>query len=155
MTDKNFDIRMHPADHLEIDVLLARYTAFGDAGRILEFLDLFVQEGVLDVARQDFVGRTAIHGFISASSAALNAIPGLLPGAHHVSSRLTERVSADSARSQSVFLFVGASGPDHWGTYRDVVVRTDQGWRIARRSVRFTAFAPHSGAKAFVETLAR
>jgi hypothetical protein len=146
-------IEMPIADRMELEVLLSRYTGLGDSGRVPEFAALFTENGVLNVGGREFVGPNAIVAFAERSGSVMAAIEGLLPGAHHVSSRMTELVSTDRATSQSVFMFVGTSGPDHWGTYRDRLVRTGDGWRFASRSVRFTGFAPGSGARGYVESL--
>ena len=148
-------IEMPIVDRVDLEVLLSRYTGLGDSGRVEEFAALFTEDGVLTVAGRRVVGPDAIVAFAEQSGAAMAAIEGLLPGAHHVSSRMTELVSDDSATSQSLFMFVGTSGPDHWGTYRDRLVRTGHGWRFASRSVRFTGFAPSSGARGYVESLTR
>jgi hypothetical protein len=144
------------AARLEVEQLLARYTALGDAGRVADFAALFASDGVLDIAgRRLAVGPEEVRVFAEEAGAAMRSVPGLLPGAHHVSSRLVDLAGPGDARSSSVFLFVAASGPDHWGTYRDRLVRTAGGWRFARRSVRFTGFAPESGAAAVFDRLTR
>jgi hypothetical protein len=144
------------AARLEVERLLALYTALGDAGRAAEFAALFAPDGVLDIAgRRLAVGPEGVRAFAEESGAAMRSVPGMLPGAHHVSSRLVDLVGPGEARSSSVFLFVGASGPDHSGSYRDRLVRTADGWRFARRSVRFTGFAPASGAAAVFDRLTR
>ncbi|MDV7136525.1 SnoaL-like protein [Williamsia limnetica] len=148
-------IEMSVADRVALDALLSRYTGLGDSGRVEEFAALFTEDGVLTVAGRRFVGPDEIVAFAEQSGAAMAAITSLLPGAHHVSSRMTELVSDDSATSQSLFMFVGTSGPDHWGTYRDHLIRTGDGWRFVSRSVRFTGFSPSSGVRGYVESLAR
>ena len=42
------------------------------------------------------------------------------------------------------FQLVGSAGLDHWGTYRDEVVSTDDGWRFARRKVKVEGHVPGS-----------
>lgn len=148
-------IDMSISDQVDLELLLSRYTGLGDSGRVDEFAALFTGDGVLDVGGRQFVGPAAIADFARRSAVAMGAIEGLLPGNHHVSSRMTDRVSEDTARSQSVFLFIGTTGPDHWGTYRDRLVRTGDGWRFVSRSVRFSGFAEASGARDYVESLTR
>jgi hypothetical protein len=141
---------------LEVERLLTRYTALGDAGRAADFAALFAPDGVLDIAgRRLAVGPEGVRAFAEEAGAAMRSVPGLLPGGHHVSSRLVDLAGPGEARSSSVFLFVGASGLDHWGTYRDRLVLTADGWRFTRRGVRFTGFAPESGAAAVFDRLTR
>jgi len=139
------------ADRSEIEQLLGRYTAFGDSGRSEQFGALFAADGVLDIAGgRRAVGPAGVRRFAEEVRREMSE----LAGAHHVSSRLIELTGPGEARSSSVFMFVGPAGPDHWGSYRDRLVRTADGWRFALRSVRFTGFAAGSAAPAMIERLA-
>jgi hypothetical protein len=144
MTDLPAEIQ-RIIDRLDVERLLAAYTAYGDAGRIEEFAALFAEDGVLELqGERRMTGPAEVGAFARETGRRLSAVPGLLPGGHHVSSRLIEPTGPDQATSSSVFLFVGTSGVDHWGTYRDRLVRTSAGWRFAHRSVRVTGYAPGS-----------
>jgi hypothetical protein len=48
------------------------------------------------------------------------------------------------ARARSYFLAVTERGVDHWGRYRDELVRSGDRWRFARRQVRTDGSAPGS-----------
>ncbi|MDV6264719.1 nuclear transport factor 2 family protein [Rhodococcoides yunnanense] len=124
-----------------------------DSGRGPDVAALFADDGIPNVNGRQFVGPDAIVDFGRQSAAAMSAIEGLLPGKHHVSSRMTDQVSDDIARSQSVFLFVGTTVPGHLGTYRDRLVRSGAGWRFAGGRVRITGFAEGSGARSYVDSL--
>ncbi len=135
----------------EIEQLLGRYTAFGDAGRTADFAALFAADGVLDIAGlRPAVGPAGVARFAEAARREMRRSAG----AHHVSSRLVELAGPLEAKSSSVFMFVGPTGPDHWGGYRDRLVHTADGWRFALRSVRFGGFAAGSAAPAMIERLA-
>ncbi|MGH3642744.1 MAG: nuclear transport factor 2 family protein [Mycobacterium sp.] len=67
-----------------------------------------------------------------------------LPARHHLSSIYVESRPDGSAKAYSCFQFIGTRGLDHWGTYRDVAVETDDGWRFAHRRVVTEGFAPGS-----------
>jgi hypothetical protein len=65
---------------------------------------------------------------------------------HHLSMPSVEFTNESEAKATSYFLTLGRTGPDHWGVYRDVLVRTDDGWQFARRVVVVEGFAPDSPA---------
>ena len=79
-------------------------------------------------------GRSAIVSYLEAARADLAAsAPGGGRIRHHVSSLRIDLVTRDEARATCYFLAVTAAGPDHWGTYRDRLVRIGSGWRFAER----------------------
>jgi hypothetical protein len=54
---------------------------------------------------------------------------------HHVSSVVIELTGPDTATATSYFLALSGAGPDHWGLYRDELIRQGQDWLFARRTV--------------------
>ncbi len=124
--------------------LLARYTWAGDRGRIAELTELFAPDGVLDLG--DHGGRSegraaigdelrAVVDRIATSGTGVGdrAAPG--PVHHHVSSVLIDDLTATTATVRSYYAVHAATGLDHWGRYRDRVVRHDEEWRFAERIV--------------------
>jgi hypothetical protein len=61
-----------------------------------------------------------------------------------VSNLLIELEGPDRARARSYFLAVTDRGTDHWGRYRDDLLRTNDGWRFAHRRVRTDGAGPGS-----------
>jgi hypothetical protein len=51
------------------------------------------------------------------------------------------------ARATSYFLVLTAVGLDHWGTYRDRLVRLEGRWRFAERAAHVEGSAPGSWAE--------
>src|SRR5690606_3444284 len=63
---------------------------------------------------------------------------------HHVSSVRIRIADEDHATAQSYFLAVESGlGPDHWGVYRDELVRENGAWRFARRTVTIEGATPN------------
>ena len=58
------------------------------------------------------------------------------PSAHHATNILVDVIDSDRARVSSKGLAVESDGRCWSVTYDDIVVRTPDGWRIARRVVR-------------------
>ena len=137
----------------EIENLLARYTAYGDAGRVEEFASLFADDGVLRVAGRAFVGPAGVIAFATEQGTQMAQAGRLLPGFHHVGSRLVE-VEDDHATASSVFAFFAPHGIDHWGTYRDHLVHAEGRWQFRERSVRFSGFTTGSTAQQIVAAIA-
>jgi hypothetical protein len=115
---------------------IARYAHFADGGRFEELAALFAEDGALEIAgRAPLCGRTAIVDF-------LNSVKqGPQTGTvrfirHHVSSLRIDVRSADDATAASYFFVVTERGPDHWGRYRDELVRVGEEWLFKRRRVR-------------------
>jgi len=63
-----------------------------------------------------------------------------------VSSLRVDFPSRTEALATSYFLAITALGPDHWGRYRDRVVRAGDQWRFARRAAAVDGWAPGSWA---------
>lgn len=114
--------------------LLARYTYAGDRGQIAELADCFAPDGVLEYPGRRAVGPQAI---ITALTGGANSLPD--PARtfvrHHITNPLIE-LDGDTARARSYFTVWSNRGPDHAGTYDDVLVARPEGWRFAHRRVR-------------------
>lgn len=126
---------------IEQDVarLVILYAALNDAARWEELAALYVEDGLMTrpTAPDDpIVGRAAIL-------AAFRARPPR--ASRHVAANiLVTALSADEAEAESVILlFTGAPaddgppvrdpGPPLVGTFRDRLVRTEEGWRFRER----------------------
>lgn len=68
--------------------------------------------------------------------------PDFLPARHHLSSLHVEPHPTGSVLTYACFQLVGSRGLDHWGTYRDRVVQTADGWSFAERKVKIEGQSP-------------
>ena len=129
--------------------LLARYTWAGDRGRSAEVAACFTVDGVLDAGEHGgtWEGRATIEAELLAVVDRVAAAGGTpTPVNHHVTSVLIALDTPTSADVRSYFCVYTDVGPDHWGTYRDHVVRdpVEGRWQFQRRTVRVTGSSPAS-----------
>ena len=116
---------------------IARYAHCVDVGRFDELVELFAADGVLEVEGEPaHRGRDAIRAFVTGTGRDLAAGTGTPRIRHHVSNVLIELEGNDRARARCYFLAVTDRGVDHWGRYRDDLVRAGDVWRFAHRQVR-------------------
>lgn len=117
-----------PEDHLAIINLFARYCLTLDQDDVEGWVSLFTPEGSFEV-----YGRT-YHGHDGLRKMAAIAPSGLHLGGPPV----VEMVNVDQARTTQNLLFVNRKdGISRSAVYDDELVRTADGWRIARRRCQF------------------
>jgi ketosteroid isomerase-like protein len=130
------------ADRREIDDVLYRYAQSLDSHDWDRLRTCFTADAVADFLELGgrHEGIDAIVGLIS------SVLSGLDASQHLIGSPIAE-VDGDTAKStcylQAQHVFEGAPGGDHYlvgGTYVDELVRTAEGWRIARRTLHGTWF---------------
>jgi hypothetical protein len=115
---------------------IARYAHAADTGRFADLAALFVEDGTLEIDGLPVLrGRGAIVGFLGerklpAGGAARRFIR------HHVTSIRIDLASPEAASSKCYFLAITERGPDHWGVYRDSLVRVGEDWLFRSRRVR-------------------
>jgi hypothetical protein len=121
---------------------IARYNAHGDAGRMEEMLDVFADDGEIDMDGDGFSGREDMRaGFLDAGRAFASyaRAAGLKRGEpvlrHLTATTLITVESPERARSSSYFFVLMKHGLDHWGSYHDEFRTVDGSWRLARRRV--------------------
>jgi uncharacterized protein (TIGR02246 family) len=131
----------------EIDDLMARYARYADSGRSSELAALFTDDGVLTAGGDDVQGRDAITAYLDANKASLAGRDPIGRIRHHVSTRRIDLTSRTAAHATSYFLAITATGPDHWGLYRDELVHDGAHWRFARRAAVVEGRAPGSWAE--------
>jgi hypothetical protein len=121
----------------EIRNLLSEYHFFGDQGMATEYSELFAPEGVLETSGSgNFEGRAVIAEYLAGRHQARTALDGRLnQSRHHLASVYVYDVHDDEARAHSYFQVLTPYGRDHWGSYRDQLVRIEGRWRFARRVV--------------------
>ena len=124
---------------------ITRYAHHVDGGRFDELVELFAPDGVLEVEGVPaHRGRDAIRAFVTGTGRDLATDTGAPRIRHHVGNLLIELEGPDRARTRCYFLAVTDRGVDHWGRYRDRLVRAGEGWRFAHRQVRTDGAAPGS-----------
>lgn len=128
--------------------LVAAYTWAGDRGRSAELAELFAVDGVLDAGTHGgaWEGRERIRAELDAVADRVVATGGAQgPVRHHVSNVRIRLEGREAAEVMSYFAVLTTIGLDHWGRYRDRVVRDDDGtWRFAERTVRVDGHVPGS-----------
>ncbi len=125
---------------------IARYAHCVDGGRFDDLVELFATDGVLEVeGKPPHRGRSAIRDVVTGTGRDLAAGAGAPRIRHHVTNVLIELDGPDRARARCYFLAVTDRGVDHWGRYRDELVRGPGGrWRFAHRRVRTDGVVPGS-----------
>ncbi len=120
------------SDRMEIADLLARYSAAID-GRNWDDLDvLFTEDAVIDYTEMG-----GIAGSLADQKAFLRANMGAFAGFQHLTATSTYDIDGDTARVRTICFNPMVVDDRHvffcglW--YRDVLVRTEQGWRIRTR----------------------
>jgi SnoaL-like domain len=115
-------------DHAEIRNLLARYCVALDLDDIDEWVSLFIPDAIYEVYGRTFEGHEGLSRMMSAA-------PG---GLHLGGPPVVEVHGPDRARSRRNLLFIDrATGEQRSAIYDDELVRTPEGWRIARCRCRF------------------
>ncbi|WP_448624455.1 nuclear transport factor 2 family protein [Geodermatophilus sp. URMC 64] len=128
------DTDLEPRDVLAIHQLLALYGHCLDDGEFDRLRDVFTPDATVLFVGRD---RPPIEGIDAIVEFFTNAAGS---SAHHASNILLREHLPGEVHVRSKF-FVPYTRPEHdahrWygGTYDDVVVETDDGWRIRRRVV--------------------
>ena len=124
---------------------LARYAHCADTGRFAELVTLFTEDGVLAIdGRPPLQGCAAIEAFLTGTKTNIAAHLTQPLIRHHVSSIRIEVRTPDEADAASYFLAITERGPDHWGRYRDQLVRVGEQWLLRHRRVRPDGHAANS-----------
>jgi hypothetical protein len=120
--------RTFAADDAEIRNLLARYCLLLDLDDNEGWIALFTPDATYEVYGRTFVGHDGLRRMVSGA-------PG---GLHLGGPPVVEMVDADHARTLRNLLFVDrGTGESRNAVYDDDLVRTGEGWRIARCRCRF------------------
>lgn len=128
--------------------LLADYTAATDRFDLAALAACFATDGVLEFTGGDdpLTGPAAIEAGLGAAmsrpSDPARPVPTFVR--HHVSSIRFTAVGSDRVEVDSYFAVHTDIGLDHWGRYRDVLVREQGRWVFAHRRIAVDAFAADS-----------
>lgn len=136
---------MSAADRVDIAMLIARIAQLADSGTPEEYIACFTSDAVweladagdLPMASQRVVGHEAIIAGVHERRA--SDIQG--PGSHtrHDVSSVVIDVDGDSAAGRSYFRYytdtLDAPVLAGMGTYNDVFLREDDGWKLRQRVI--------------------
>jgi hypothetical protein len=123
--------------------LMARYQFLVDAGKVRQVSQLFTDDAVFQNNGGEAVGPDGVLAFFLDTKDSFIAA-GILPARHHLSSVMVDPQEDGSATTYACFQYIGTRGLDHWGTYRDVVVPVESGWKFARRVATVEGCVPAS-----------
>lgn len=120
--------------------LISRYCTEADSGRLAQVIELFTVDGEIEFGGGTHTGPEGITGMFTASGAKVreSGIRGRV--LHSVGTVTIDLESADTARAHTYFTVLSAVGADHWGRYRDELVRVDGAWRFRRRVISVDGF---------------
>jgi hypothetical protein len=127
-----------PGAREAIRELVARYTHFGDGGRIKELTELFEPDAVIDaVGTGTFTGHDAIAGFFGGLADGTVSNPDVTYIRHHVTNLTISFDSPTEATGAAYWFVVQDHGLSRWGRYRDAYRQgADHEWRFSRRQIR-------------------
>jgi uncharacterized protein (TIGR02246 family) len=123
-------------DEEAIRAVIARYNLYGDSGRFDEMLSLFVEDATVVVDGTSYGGIGQIRALFTTAA---GPVPEHVR--HHTSTHVID-VDVDRASARCYFQVLTSQGLDHWGRYRDELVKVDGAWRFARREVRVDGMTP-------------
>ena len=123
-----------PADVVALRELVSRYGDVLDARAWEELSTIFTADVVFDVTD---IGLPTVRG-LDALIEYWDGPRAFHPAAHLITNVYVEALDVDAGVVRSRLLAVQGDGKVATGCYRDEVVRTPAGWRIARRTFRYT-----------------
>ncbi len=119
-------------DRLAITELISLHGHLFDNGELERLDELFTDDIRYDVSD---VGGGVLEGIDGIRRAAIQ-LGDANPVAHHVTNVHITDLSDNTAHVRSKGLAVMTNGTTGSATYKDEVVRTKAGWRLARRTVK-------------------
>ena len=115
-------------EYAAIANLLAHYCLSLDYDDTDTWVSLFTEDGSFEVYGRTFDGRAGLRRMMDAAP----------KGLHLGGPPLVRMHDADRAQTEQNLLFIDReSGDARSAVYRDEVVRTEEGWKIRKRSCRF------------------
>ena len=116
--------------------LAARYNANGDAGRIDQVLELFAEDAVLEIAREQTCrGHDEIRAFFDSVVRGDGGRKKARVLRHFTATHQIDLVDEGEARGRCYFAVLTEAGLDHWGRYKDLYRCIDGHWQFQERTV--------------------
>ena len=122
---------MNVQDRLDVTEVLARYGHVVDQGALDRLDTVFTSDTVYDMSA---VGLPVMEGIDALRTGALR-LGAQNPVAHHVTDIVISAGDGDEVSVESKGLMLTVDGAVRSVTHHDVVRRTIDGWRIARRTI--------------------
>jgi 3-phenylpropionate/cinnamic acid dioxygenase small subunit len=117
-----------PEDHVQITQLLAQYCLILDHDDVDAWVALFTPDATYEVYGRAFEGHDGLRRMMTGA-------PG---GLHLGGPPVIRMLDRDRAETQQNLLFIDRNdGATRSAVYTDELVRTGDGWRIAKRRCRF------------------
>jgi 3-phenylpropionate/cinnamic acid dioxygenase small subunit len=117
-----------PEDHVQITQLLAQYCLILDHDDVDAWVALFTPDATYEVYGRAFEGHDGLRRMMTGA-------PG---GLHLGGPPVIRMLDRDRAETQQNLLFIDRNdGATRSAVYTDELVRTADGWRIAKRRCRF------------------
>ncbi len=117
---------------IEINHLTNKYNQAADSGNGEAFAGTFTEDGILEMPGSDpIAGRDAL-------TVSGNTFPQLIEGVRHWTNNQVVEINGDSATARCYLLLTSAGSPPNImtsGSYSDKLIKTDQGWKVTKRSV--------------------
>lgn len=112
------------------------YNTEGDRGRIDALVEVFTEDGTLEILGESHEGRDAIHRYLTDVSQ--NGAPNVdLSGSrHHLTTSRIEFTGPDLAQGWTYFFVMRKGEVLQEGTYVDHFTKSETGWLIAYRRVK-------------------
>ena len=127
------------SDDAAIRNVVARLAILADGGDLEEYVDLFTDDARWDMPGGELQGRENLLAGAIERRAAGTVGPG--SNTRHVITTQAVAVDADEAASDSYFQFWVNTATEPsialFGTYQDRLVRTNNGWKLAHRTISF------------------
>jgi uncharacterized protein (TIGR02246 family) len=141
MPNRHSDPGQAAADELAVRSLIVRLAQYADGlGSVDDYAELFTEDAEWLMPGSPRRGRDDIR----AGSAQRRAEGGVGPGSasrHMITGTAMEFTSPDEAVADSYWMFIVNTDSQAElrlvGHYRDTALRTDVGWRLARREITF------------------
>lgn len=123
-------MRLPPEDLFEIHDLIAEISYMVDERRWDDLPRLYTEDGVFDASLAGYPaaeGQETLRRHMETANHPLS---------HYTTNTVVKPIDADSANVVSMIIGAWQDGTISAGaTYRDLVVRTAQGWKMKRRTV--------------------
>ena len=127
------------SDDAAIRNVVARLAILADEGDLEEYVDLFTDDARWDMPGGELQGRDNLLAGAIERRAAGTVGPG--SNTRHVITTQAVAVDGDEAASDAYFQFWVNTATEPsialFGTYRDRLVRTESGWKLAHRTISF------------------